>query len=75
MVLFLKLLVLNAFSLIVFGFYNHNEMNEGANGAKIKFEKESYDFGELEDGDIVDHVFKFSNVGDEVLIIHRTKGS
>ena len=44
-------------------------------GAKMQFEKTSHDFGELADGTIVDYVFKFTNVGDEVLRIKRVKGS
>ncbi len=36
-------------------------------GARIKFEKESWDFGKVKQGETLTHVFKFKNVGDEIL--------
>ena len=38
-------------------------------GAQIKFTEEKYDFGSIKQGDIVDHVFKFKNVGTQPLVI------
>lgn len=35
----------------------------------IKFDKESYDFGTIKDGDIVEHVYTFKNTGSHPLII------
>lgn len=35
----------------------------------IKFDKESYDFGTIKDGDVVEHVYTFKNTGSHPLII------
>ncbi|MGC3944837.1 MAG: DUF1573 domain-containing protein [Chryseolinea sp.] len=40
-----------------------------ANGPAITFEKSSHDFGDIVQGDKVEHVFKFTNTGNEPLII------
>jgi Protein of unknown function (DUF1573) len=39
------------------------------NGAMITWEKPTHDFGEITQGDIVEHTFKFTNTGTEPLII------
>jgi hypothetical protein len=41
----------------------------------IKFDEEVYDWGTVNDGDKVTHVFKFKNTGKEPLIISNAKGS
>lgn len=41
----------------------------------MKFDESSYDFGVITDGDKVRHTFKFTNTGDEPLIISNCKGS
>ena len=43
--------------------------------AKIEFEEEVFDFGEIMEGDVVEHVFKFSNTGKNPLIINHAQGS
>ncbi|HEY5750167.1 MAG TPA: DUF1573 domain-containing protein [Chryseolinea sp.] len=40
-----------------------------ANGPVITFEKKSVDFGDMVQGDKVQHVWKFTNTGNEPLII------
>ena len=40
-----------------------------ANGPVITFEKKSHDFGDMVQGDKVQHVWKFTNTGNEPLII------
>ncbi len=67
-------IVLIVFCFAVLG-YAHAPGIAEPEGAKIQFKKTSHDFGELEDGMIVDYVFKFTNVGAEVLRIQRVKGS
>jgi len=47
----------------------------GDGGARIDFVEESHDFGEIEEGAVVEHVFKFSNSGDVALEIKKVKGS
>ena len=41
----------------------------------MSFEEESFDFGTINEGDIVDHTFKFTNTGDAPLVISSAKGS
>src|ERR1700753_2564715 len=45
-----------------------NASNNG-DGAKMKFEKETHDFGKIKPGDIVNFDFKFTNTGNAPLII------
>ncbi len=40
-----------------------------AKGPVISFEKSTHDFGDIQQGDKVEHTFKFSNTGTEPLII------
>lgn len=40
-----------------------------ASGPVITFEKSSHDFGDIYQGDKVEHTFKFTNTGNEPLII------
>ncbi len=42
---------------------------------EFKFEEESFDFGDINEGDVVDHVFKFTNVGQAPLIISSASAS
>lgn len=41
----------------------------------IDFESKEHDFGNVEEGDVVEHVFKFTNNGDAPLIITDAKAS
>lgn len=45
------------------------------NAAKIEFEQEVFDFGDIVEGDVVEHIFKFKNVGANPLVIHHAEGS
>ena len=47
--------------------------NDGEGGAKIKFDMEIWEFGEINEGDVIDTVFTFTNVGKEPLIISNAK--
>lgn len=40
---------------------------------KIEFTETSYDFGEIKQGDVVEHTFVFKNVGDNDLILKNVK--
>lgn len=46
-----------------------------ATGPKIKFDKESWNFGKAEHGKVLTHVFKFNNEGDSPLIIKKIRTS
>ncbi|MEM8584985.1 MAG: DUF1573 domain-containing protein [Bacteroidota bacterium] len=41
----------------------------------IEFEEEQFDFGEIPEGEVVTHVFAFTNTGEEPLIITDARGS
>ncbi len=43
--------------------------NAQNNGPIISWEKSTYDFGDLVQGDKVEHIFKFKNTGKEALLI------
>ncbi len=51
------------------------EVAQVADGAKIKFEKETHDYGEVKNGGNGQCTFKFTNTGSEPLIIQNAKGS
>lgn len=42
---------------------------------KIQFEQTDYDFGEIQEGTKVTHVYTFTNTGDEPLILSEARGS
>lgn len=43
--------------------------------ATIEFQENKFDFGDITEGIIVSHVFKFTNIGSDTLIINRVRGS
>ncbi|MFN3841014.1 MAG: DUF1573 domain-containing protein [Cyclobacteriaceae bacterium] len=44
-------------------------------GPVLTLEKTSHDFGDIQQGDVVEHVFKFTNTGNEPLIITNVQAS
>ncbi len=42
---------------------------------EFKFDEDSYDFGNINEGDVVDHTFTFTNVGQAPLVISSATGS
>ena len=43
--------------------------------AKVEYPEITYDFGKVKEGDTIMHKFIIKNVGDEPLMIYKTKGS
>lgn len=41
----------------------------------LTFKEESFDFGTINEGDVVEHTFTFTNTGDGPLVITAAKGS
>jgi len=41
----------------------------------IAFDQKDYDFGKLETGEKVEHVYKFRNTGDALLVINKVRSS
>ena len=50
-----------------------NEIKIG--GPKLKFDKTEHDFGQINEGDVVETTFSFTNSGKSELIITSAKGS
>ena len=50
-------------------------MVDPANASQLKFESDSYDFGDLPTGAKMDHYVKFTNTGKGPLIISKAVGS
>lgn len=44
-------------------------------GPKIQFKELKWDFGNKKQGEVLTHTFRFENVGDETLVIHRVRTS
>ncbi|WPP53382.1 DUF1573 domain-containing protein [Catalinimonas niigatensis] len=42
---------------------------------EFKFEESAYDFGAITEGDVVEHIFKFTNTGEAPLIIQSASAS
>lgn len=60
----------------VAGVYAQNDAKEvNKNAPKFKFKEEVHDFGTLKEGPQVEHVFEFTNVGKEPLIIQNASAS
>ncbi|SNC60040.1 Protein of unknown function [Hymenobacter gelipurpurascens] len=71
----MKKILLLALSLSTMGFAAQAQAVKPANaqtkvaGPQIQFEEMKFDFGSIKQGDIVDHTFKFKNVGTQPLVI------
>src|SRR5215467_5010603 len=48
---------------------------ENKNAPEFKFEEEEYNFGTIKQGESMTHLFSFTNVGKEPLIISSASGS
>ncbi|MDX5423549.1 MAG: DUF1573 domain-containing protein [Hymenobacteraceae bacterium] len=44
---------------------------QAVNGPAITFEESEYNFGDITQGDVVEHTFKFKNTGTQPLVIDR----
>lgn len=53
---------------------NHNDSTQD-NIPEFRFEETDFNFGTINEGDMVDHNFKFTNVGNAPLIINRASAS
>jgi hypothetical protein len=49
------------------------QSTESTNGPEITFEESNHDFGDITQGDVVEHIFKFENTGKQPLIISNVK--
>ncbi len=63
----MRLLLAFSLTLLLFTAIAQDEP-ESESGARITFYEESFDFGDITVGDVVDHIFEFENSGDQPLI-------
>lgn len=43
-------------------------------GPRMVFKETAFDFGEVEEGEIATHIFKFRNIGTDTLYIKKVSG-
>jgi hypothetical protein len=70
------ILVVLIFSMMILlqgNLINQNSSNKP--NAKIVFEEEEFDFGEVKSDSLLTHIFKFENPGTDTLFIKSVKGS
>ncbi len=60
------------FGLIAFA-QDQKIFEEPADGPKIEFTEVSFDFGDITQGDVVEHVFEFKNTGTQPLILSNVR--
>lgn len=60
-----------AFALVIVASFAFAQEESGtpASNAQVTFTEKSFDFGDIKQGDVVTHVFKFENTGTEPLIL------
>ena len=59
------------FSLILLLLSSTGVYAQAENGPDLKFDEKKHDFGDVIQGDVVEHNFKFTNAGKEPLVISR----
>lgn len=62
-------------SSLIFNPVTADEAIKPEDAAKIEFEEEVFDFGDIAEGEAVEHIFKFKNVGKNPLVISHAEGS
>jgi hypothetical protein len=63
------------FLIVVLGFAFQALAQESKNGPVITWDKKTHDFGDITQGDKVEHTFYFTNTGNEPLIITNVQVS
>jgi len=66
---------LNIILFVIITIMSCNKENKKLENSVITFENELYDFGEIPSNKNVTAVFKYSNIGNEPLLIHEIKTS
>ncbi|HLT88957.1 MAG TPA: DUF1573 domain-containing protein [Sphingobacterium sp.] len=49
--------------------------NEAAKGGKIEFEESVFDFGEVKEGEVIEHVYTYTNTGTAPVILSQVSAS
>ncbi len=59
--------------IFLFAFCGHPDMSEGAPGPKMSIKERAFNFGDVKEGDIIEHTFTVVNEGDAELEIKAVK--
>ena len=57
------------FSILAFGLMAQTQLEEEKAGPAIVFAESMFDFGDIKQGDVVEHIFEFQNTGTQPLIL------
>lgn len=68
-----RTIILLTFTILCFGLHSQNSVQ--VNGAEIKFENQTFDFGNLKIGDVKVGTYTFTNTGNKPLILDDVKTS
>lgn len=66
----MKSLIVICASILILGWYQQTCAAE-PHGARIEFKEENFDFGEVSNDTLLQHVFVFTNTGEDTLEIKR----
>ena len=66
-----RISMLNITLFILFLFLTGCEIEGKEAGARMKFDHVRHDFGNIKQGEVVDHVFRFKNTGSDTLKVNR----
>jgi hypothetical protein len=64
-----KILLLSVLFFAVLSVFAQSPTTANQNGPVLSWDKNTHDFGDIVQGDVVQHTFKFTNTGNEPLVI------
>lgn len=70
-----KMLMIAALLVSVVAAYAQSPTTASTNGPVLTWDKSTHDFGNMVQGDVVEHTFKFTNTGNEPLVITNVQVS
>lgn len=70
-----KMLMIAALLVSVVSVYAQSATTASTNGPVLTWDKSTHDFGNMVQGDVVEHTFKFTNTGNEPLVITNVQVS
>lgn len=70
-----KMLMIAALLVSVVSVYAQSATTASQNGPVLTWDKSTHDFGNMVQGDVVEHTFKFTNTGNEPLVITNVQVS
>ena len=59
----------------IFFLFTGSKISASGENAKIIFTEESYDFGRVKEGPVLEYSFRFTNAGDKPLVIEKVQTS